>query len=264
MIALSEYHRIELAKGYQPLLDRPPQRDHVIRTVARKLIHGQPLVSGELVISGCETLEKYPRARLFPVHFRKTFYPGCFHKDPRFEYESHVKAAEIIALPPPIGFARKSFRSCFIQGTPFDRLSPFGIEPPEGNIAVAETANPARLIGLWNLMETIYGQVNQLHRNGLAHGDLFLHNVIVSLSPIGVYLIDFEQSLGEDACESPEKWGQIRREDFASILREAVFVQCGLGRQEGPLANAALKALPDLFRSERTFRAAIERKSHHG
>ena len=58
----------------------------------------------------------------------------------------------------------------------------------------------AARIGLWRLVEVLHGQVTALHRAGLVHGDLFLHNVIVSTSPIGVYPIDFEHAA--DRAES--------------------------------------------------------------
>jgi hypothetical protein len=46
--------------------------------------------------------------------------------------------------------------------------------------------------------------------------------------------------------------------DLAPLLREAVCVQCVLGRQRGPLADATWAALDRLFKAPDRFRRAIE------
>jgi hypothetical protein len=246
MIAVSPHHKIELAPQYQPLIDDPPDHDQVIHTLMRKMANGQPLIQGDLILAGADTREEYPRAKEFPVHFRKSYYPTCFHQHPDKEFEKHTLASEIIGIPAPIGTTRTTFRSCFIPGRPFPRLSPFGTEPPESNIATAQDAEATQLIALWKLLEDLYAKTQKLHANGLAHGDLFLHNVIISLSPVEVCLIDFELGVKKDDCDD-EKWEKSRLADFTEMHREAVFVQCGLGTQVGPLAEASQNALPELF-----------------
>ncbi len=261
MIHLSPHHQIELDPALMHMLERPPDRDYVVRRVSQKVVNGQPLIQGELVISGNETLDAYPLAVKYPVHFRKTYYPTCFHQHPDQEYENQLAASRIIDVPPPIGSTRTTFRSCYLPGTPFDRLSPFGVEPPERNIQIAEEHPKAACIGLWFLLNSVYTQITALHENGFAHGDLFLHNIIISPAPIGAHLIDFEQAVRRDDEMSDEVWKEKVDADLSEILKTGTFLQCALGRQEGPLSNACLKALPKLFTAHRQFKRSIERRT---
>ncbi len=246
MIRLSAHHQIELAPQYQALADNPPDHDVVILTLARKMANDQPLIQGELVVAGIQTRRQYALADAYPVHFRKTYYPTCFHQHPDVEYRNHALASEILASPPPIGSTRTSFRSCFIPGRPMDRLLPLG-EPPERGMRPARDADPLALIGFWKILEEVYAQVMRLHARGLAHGDLVLHNVVVCMAPFGVYLVDFEQARLRDDAASAEEWLGIVDADFTHVFRQALHVQCTLGRQAGALADAALEALPRLF-----------------
>ncbi len=246
-ISLSPLHQAEIDPVLEPHLEEPPTHDLIIRTVARKMANGQPLIQGDLVLAGSETRESYPLARQFPVHFRKTYYSTALHPHPRIEFEHHERAAEILGVPKPIGFTGTEFRSCFIPGKPLDKLLPFGVEPLERNITLARECDSAKLIGLWRLLEAVYEQTMLLHQAGMAHGDLFLHNVIVSLSPIGVYLIDFEQSVTSDSVPKGKSWEQVSVSDFTEVLKHAIWVQCGLGPQQGGLAERALSSIAQLM-----------------
>jgi len=205
MIELSPYHQIQLAPAWEDLRDNPPDRDQVIRTVSRKMLNDQPLIQGDLVFAGLETRAEFPLAEKYPVHFRKTYYPVAFHKPPQLEYDHHLQVSKILDVPPPIGATKNSFRSCMIPGIPLNRISPFGIEPLDRNIGVAEECESSSLIGMWGLFASVQDQVEKLHAAGIAHGDLFMHNIIISLSPIGVFLIDFELAV-EKKKVSSEDW----------------------------------------------------------
>ncbi|MEM7146953.1 MAG: lipopolysaccharide kinase InaA family protein [Verrucomicrobiota bacterium] len=246
MIPVSPQHQIDLAPQYLPLIENPPDHDQIIHTLMRKMANNQPLIQGDLVLAGADTREEYPRAKEFPVHFRKSYYPTCFHQHPDKEFEKHTIASQIIGIPAPIGTTRTTFRSCFIPGRPFPRLSPFGSEPPDSNIPVAQETEAAQLIALWKLLEELHSKTTKLHENGLAHGDLFLHNVIVALTPIEVCLIDFELAVKQSDVDD-EKWPATCQADLAEMFREAIYIQCGLGPQAGPLAEASQTALPTLF-----------------
>lgn len=261
MIELSPFHHIELAPAWEEMRDNPPDRDQVIRTVSRKLLNDQPLIQGDLVLAGLDTRAEFPLAEKYPVHFRKTYYPGAFHKPPQEEYDHHLQISRILDVPPPIGATRNSFRSCMIPGTPLNRLSPFGVEPPERNIGVAEEKDVTSLMGLWSLFETVHEQITTLHASGLAHGDLFLHNIIIPSSPIGVFLIDFELVI-EKKEVSDEAWEKACAADFDELYHGAVYIQCGLGKQNGPLAEESLGFLDDLFgNTAPRFQKAVERHS---
>ncbi len=248
-VALSPHHHAQLIPELAYLVDSPPDHDVVIRTLARKQSNGLPLIQGDLVIAGKDTLAAYPPARLYPVHFRKTYYPTAFHPPATEEFAKHERIAGLIDVAPPIGATRNSFRSCFIPGVPLSRMSPFGVEPVEQNLPVAARTEPGQLIGLWHLLDLVHGQIATLHRHGVAHGDLFLHNVIVSRSPINTCLIDFEQAVERDAACSDEDWEKREASDLEEIFRHALWVQTGLGAQPGPLGERSRESAAALLGS---------------
>lgn len=248
-VRVTPVHAIELPEALFRLVEQPPEHDFVLRRLSEKLANGEPLIQGELVVSGKDTLAQHPLAREYPVHFRKTYYPTCFHQHPDRELRRHQRAAEILPLPPPIGCTRTSFRSCFIPGQSLDKLAPFGLEPPEANLRVAEDMPIAARIGLWRLLETLHGQLSALHRAGLVHGDLFLHNVIVSTSPIGVYPIDFETAAERSEAPSDEAWRELCERDLLEVRKAATYLLCVLGPQPGELAAEVGATLEDLFPS---------------
>ena len=246
-VRVTPVHEIELQEALAPLIAHPPEHDFVMRRLSEKLANGEPLIQGELVIAGKDTLDRYPLAREYPVHFRKTYYPTCFHQDPVQELHRHQRAAEILPIPPPIGCTRTSFRSCFLPGHPLDKLAPFGLEPPDANLRFAEEMPIAARIGLWRLFEVLHGQITALHRAGLVHGDLFLHNVIVSTAPIGVYPIDFELAVERAETATDEAWRELCEQDLLELRRAAAYLLCVLGPQPGELAAEIGTRLEDLF-----------------
>jgi hypothetical protein len=246
-VRVTPVHAIELPDTLFRLVEQPPEHDFVMRRVSEKLANGQPLVQGELVIAGKDTLALYPLARQYPVHFRKTYYPTCFHQDPGQELRRHQRVAEILSLPPPIGCTRTSFRSCFLPGHSLDKLSPFELDPPEANLRVADGMPIAARIGLWRIFEALHGQLTTLHRAGLVHGDLLLHNVIVSTSPIGVYPIDFEHAVDRAETATDEAWQKLCEQDLLELRKAAAYLLCGLGPQPGELAAEVVAKVEDLF-----------------
>lgn len=236
-----------------------PQQDVIIRTIARKSANSQPLIQADLVIASQQTRMDFPQAQKYPVHFRKTYYPTAFHPHPDLEFAKHQQASEILDIPPPIGSTWREFRSCFIPGQMLSKLTPFGVEPPMANLKIAREANPACLIGLWRVLEEVYAQVTALHLSGMCHGDLFLHNVVIPHAPIGVYLIDFEQALVLDEMEDKSKWEAACQDDLSELLKHAIYVQCGLGLQAGPLATTSQKFLETLMGQDAdSFRRAMD------
>jgi hypothetical protein len=251
-----------LAEEYCHLIDRIPDRDYVVRTLVHRENSGLPLMSADLVIAGKEARNLHPLADTYPLHFRKTYYPGRLHGDPEVEFNNQQRASELIGVPPPIGHWPKGFRACFYPGKAYSRLSPFGIEPQEANIALARDLDLAHAVGLWKLLEEAFAKVQSLHDGGLAHGDLELHNFIVCPAPLEVLIIDFENAVTQEVAEPV--WRAKCVADLANLLREAVFLQCCLGQQSGALAEAALKhmdtlfTVPDRFRREIAFQAEMK------
>jgi hypothetical protein len=244
-----------LAEEYCHLIDRIPDRDYVVRTLAHRQSGDLPLMSADLVIAGKEARRLHPLAESYPLHFRKTYYPGRLHGDPEVEFSNQQRASELINVPPPIGHWPRGFRACFYPGRPYSRLSPFGVEPEEANIGIARELDLVSGIGLWKLLEEAFAQVEALHAGGLAHGDLELHNFIVCPAPLEILIIDFENAVLRGADEAT--WTTRCQADLNNILREAVFLQCALGRQEGPLAEAARRQLDSLFKAPDRFRREI-------
>jgi hypothetical protein len=255
-LAVSPRHTVVLARELYHLVEQPPRQDFVVRTLARREANGLPLMSAEMVVAGARTRQAHPGAKAYPLHFRKTYYPGRLHGDPAEEFAAHSRAAELSAIPPPIGHEADIFRSCFLPGQPYSRLTPFGADPPESNIATAQALPLATAAGLWRLAEEMLAQHLALHAGGLAHGDAQLHNCIVCPAPLEALLIDFEAAVQRQAVAAAE-WERRRALDLEPLLREATYLQCALGRQPGPLGDLAWSRLDTLFTAAESFRAAI-------
>jgi hypothetical protein len=256
-IAVSPRHTVLLAMELFPLMEKAPKQDFVVRTRARREANGLPLMTAELVIAGEETRRAHPAAKTYPLHFRKTYFPGRLHGDPQVEFERHLRASQLCATPPPIGCTSNVFRSCLVPGQSYARLTPFGGEPPENNIAKAQKLPLAEAAGLWRLAEETLGQLRLLQEGGLAHGDSELHNIIVCPAPLEPILVDFEAAMEREAMESAA-WETRCKLDLLPLLREAVYLQCALGRQPSRLGELSWNRMADLFRSPDRFRRAIE------
>ena len=264
-IQVSPRHHIALADDYLQMIDKAPREDFVVRTLARRKAGEMTLMMGELVIAGAATRDRYELARVYPLHFRKVYYPGKMHGDPQTEFELHQRASALVDVPPPIGCTPNSFRSCFLPGTPLNQLAKLGTEPDEGNIGLAQELSLASAAGLWNLAEQVFALLTRMQQGGLTHGDAHLHNFIVCPSPLEVLPIDFEIGVLKDSI-SPEAWEERCVADRQHLLKLAIYLQCALGRQRGPLADEAMSRLELLVRpadrfqrviAERTFDATI-------
>jgi hypothetical protein len=253
-----------LSREYLTFIDTPPQRDYVVRTVAKRQVGKMMLMSGDLVIASAETRKQFELADKYPFHFRKSYFPGQMHGETVDEFANHARAAELIGIPPPIGHTPNTFRSCLLPGLPYTRLSPFfGVEPQTANIAVAEKLPLASAIGLWRLCEEAFSKHLTLQAGGLAHGDAELHNLIVCPTPLEVVMIDFEGSVSKTAL-AEEAWQKRCATDLEPLLREALYLQCVLGRQDGPLGQAALKRIGQLLENPERFARAIELRASEG
>lgn len=259
LIAVSPRHSVVLAKELYILVERPPRVDFVVRTLVRREANGMPLMAAEIVVASEQTRRAHPAADTYPLHFRKTYFPGRLHGDPREEFEAQRRASELCSVPAPIGHEPDAFRSCLLPGQPYARLTPFGGEPPESNLAKAQSLPLATAAGLWRLAEEALTQHLALHEGGMAHGDAQLHNFIVCPSPLEGLLIDFESAVYRQALSASD-WERRRQLDLQPLLREAIYLQCALGRQPGPLGELAFKALPTLFKAPDGFRQAIEHR----
>jgi hypothetical protein len=259
-IAVSPRHEVLVAAEYVELVERPPKRDFVVRTLARRQSNDLVLMLAELVVAGADTRRRYPLAATYPLHFRKTYFPAQLHADPELEFESHSLASQLTLVPPPIGCSSNEFRSCLLPGQPYARLSPFGVEPEDMNMGLAEKLPLASAAGLWLLAEQALEQLLALQRGGLAHGDAELHNCIVCSSPLEPFWIDFGSAIRQDAV-TPEAWATRCNLDVVPLLREAVFLQCALGRQKGRLADLSWSRIGELFGDPERFRRAVERQA---
>jgi Lipopolysaccharide kinase (Kdo/WaaP) family len=260
LIQVSPRHAVRVGAEYAVWIKRAPRQDFVVRTIMKREANGLPLMSADIVIAGEETRASYPLADSYPLHFRKTYHPGRLHGDPREERDRQNEAAEILGIPPAIGATHQIFRSCFLPGGPYNRLSPFGKEPDEANLEPAQKLNLAAAAGLWHFLQDAYAALTRLHAAGIAHGDLELHNLIVCSSPLECILIDFEATvrkaeLGEGAFD------KRCADDFLPMLKEAILLQCALGAQPGPLADMARAKIEKLFKRPERFLSEIGEQS---
>jgi hypothetical protein len=123
---------------------------------------------------------------------------------------------------------------------------------------VAEKVPLESAAGLWLLAEQALAQLLALQEAGLAHGDAELHNCIVCPTPLELLFIDFGSSVHRSRVDA-DGWEARCARDLEPILREAVFLQCALGRQVGPLAELSWDRIDRLFPSGDRFRRVIER-----
>jgi hypothetical protein len=256
LVQVSPRHAVRVGAEYAVWIKRAPRQDFVVRTIMKREANGMPLVSADIVIAGEETRASYPLAASYPLHFRKTYYPGRLHGDPRQERDRQNEAAEILGIPPAIGATHQIFRSCFLPGTPYNRLSPFGAEPEEANLPLAKKLNLATAAGLWRLLQDAHEALTRLHAAGIAHGDLELHNLIVCGSPLECILIDFEATVRKDELDEAA-FAKRCADDFLPMLKEAVLLQCALGAQPGPLADHARERIDKLFKRPDRFLGEI-------
>lgn len=260
LIAVSPRHSVRLAQDYSVFVRTAPQADLVIRTIARREANGLPLMSADIVIAGKETRARFPLAETYPLHFRKTYYPARIHGDPRQEYARQADAAALLGLPAPIGATHNEFRTCLLPGRPYSQLSPFGEEPDERNIPIAERLSLPEAAGLYYLVSEAYRQLIALHAGGLVHQDAELHNLIVCSSPLEVIVIDFEAASTSDSL-SEDKLKAAHKGDLHHLLREAIYLECALGAQTSPISVAAQARLDELFTQPGAFRRAIARRT---
>ncbi len=262
MVELSTFHRIALAEEYEHLVKHPQRTDYSLHTVYVKEVNGQPLKQADLVIAGVETREKIPQAEKYPVHFRKTYYPQSFFTDPAIEFEATQRAAEILHAPAPVGYSKTKFRSSFIPGRTYKKLSPFGASPYDRNINLARQCPEGQLIGLWHILEEIYRQLKRLHEHRFLHGDMQLQNIIVCPSPIRAFLVDFEVSV-LDFDGPDEEWEEKCLADEEEILREAIYIQTALGQQQGELSERSVEMLSKLFPRPARFEETLKEAGLH-
>jgi hypothetical protein len=246
LIAVSPRHSVRLASEYIDLIERPPSRDFVVRTILQRKANGLMLMSAEIVIAGGETRDAFPKARSYPLHFRKTYYPARLHGDPHEEFDRQTEAAALIDIPEPIAFTSDTLRTCLLPGVPYARLSPLDVAPEEAQVRRARELDVATAAGLLRFVETAFASLEALHAGGLAHGDAELHNLVVCLSPLEALLVDFEASVRRET--TPENaWEGLVAKDLAPALREAALLQCCLGPQPTRLGELARARLDVLF-----------------
>jgi hypothetical protein len=82
----------------------------------------------------------------------------------------------------------------------------------------------------------------------------------VALAPAEAVLIDFELAKWKKDLSDAD-WQKAVRADFTELLKEAVYLQCALGRQPGPLADMAMERIVELFPSPGRFERSIRRQA---
>jgi hypothetical protein len=245
---------------YFAMIRRAPREDFVVRTLAKRMAGDEPLMVGELVIASDAVRKRFPLAATYPLHFRKTYAPGHLRGNTQTELERHTRASEVLGIPPPIGRSGGTIRSCLLPGRPLDQVLPFGGEPETSNVRRAQELGLASAAGLWLLAERALLALEALHRAEMTHGDAQLHNFIVCQAPVDVVPIDFDMSVLKGSV-AEATWAELCAEDLLPLLKAAVYLQCALGAQRGPLAELSLARMATLFPRSEPFRRAIEEQA---
>ena len=253
LIKVSPRHSVRLAQEYSHLIGRAPQRDFVVRNLVRRDANGLPLMTAELVIAGRETRERFPLASLYPLHFRKTYFPGRFHADPETEFQRHSRAVESIhCLRPLAGRARRSApvfsRANLTPPVALRRRA--GREQPGARAGNSDSRLPplaARKKLLFNSRRFMKAASRTATWNCTTSS---------SVRAIGVGAHRLRQCCGTRK-RRPRAWEKGCARDFTQLLREAVFLQCALGRQPGPLADLAWQRMDEFLKAPERFRREI-------
>jgi hypothetical protein len=260
LVQVSPRHWVTLGEDFLGMIDTAPREDFVVQTLARRKAGTVTLMMGELVIAGAATRATFEGAREFPLHFRKTYYPGRLGGDPREEFRLHALASSLIPVPHPLGATRDTFRSCLIPGVPLNRTCDLGVEPDPRNIEIARELSLAAAAGLWKFAEETLQLIDKLQAGGLSHGDTHLHNFIVCPSPLEVIPIDFEIAKAKEDCNA-ETWEARCAAEREHVFKLAIYLQSALGRGQGPLAERSLEVIEQLVTSPKLFQQAIEERT---
>lgn len=250
-IKVSPHHSIEVSPQYEDLIKEPRNEDYLLHVILNKKdAYGETLIQTELTIAGKKTLKQFPATQEYPVHFVKRYSLSSYHNDPEIEYENGLEIQKYIDISTPLGADAKTFRNCFIPGVGLDKKSPFGVEPLYRNIDIAEEAEPKDLRALWKHLESAFQHTTTLHQNNWIHGDLELHNIIVSDKPVNTYLIDLESALPRDKVDH---WENACLADLEHIMRDAIYIQCALGKKDTSLGKTSRQSLEQLFKDPEEF-----------
>jgi len=201
-----------------------PAKDEVLA-----VLYDNGAIRGEMVLTGRETIDRFPAAAKFQLHFRKTNLSDLGYH-PTEEYQHlRVLGSEAPGIAPvALGHTQCILLTEFIPGKSLLALSPFSF--PRAN--PGKIANPG---GLWAAAQAAYDAAEELHGAGWVHGDLHLDNILIT-GEGKARIIDFESlRQPQDESEFEEDNSQIL--DFAKAILRTGF--------RPPMGSLAL-ALPNL------------------
>ncbi len=228
-VAFLEAKGLSLHEGANDLVLFPIYQDYTNR--------GRLYTICECVIPGTATLSRVPAASEFGIHVRKTYVadapPIRRGETPAVEFARTTRARSRLelrhaALIRPIGHEALVYRSRAIPGISVASRSVFKdhreVKAPE---IVMSGEDLARMHGQ---ITDLHRVVSNLHKGGLAHGDLHLENALWIGDVDGFVLpIDFAAAeFREDYTEA--EWRELVFEDMREIYREALLMQLSIGR----------------------------------
>ena len=257
-IAVSPRHTVLLATELYPLVEKAPRQDFVVRTRARREANGLPLMTAELVIAGEETRQAHPPPRPIRCTFARPTSPDGCTAIRRSSSSSTCWRRSSAGRRRRSGTRPTCFAAAWCRASP-TRAS------RRSAASLPRTTSPRRRSCRWRPRRGCGGWPRKRWRScscfrsgGLAHGDAELHNIIVCPAPLEPILIDFEAAVATGRRWTSAAWEARCEQDLQPLLREAVYLQCALGRQPSPLGERSWNRLGELFRSPDRFRRAIE------
>lgn len=242
-----------LQAAYGEFVATPPREDITLLSVYENLdaSGSRPLVLGELVLAGRKTRLTVPETQRYPIHFKKTYFPGA-SGNPKDELKLTKQAADLLGgfSPKAIGADNFSIRTSIVPGVAWAAISPLckghnfvsGSRKEslgQGLHLLREGKRTPALLSYWKTLEAINTAIDRLHKK-CVHGDLHRNNILMVPQKGGFepVIIDFE-TLQDLRGLDKEEASELKADDKQELWMECAALQLVIGKQPTKLGKEA-------------------------
>ena len=187
--------------------------------------------------------QAHPAAATYPLHFRKTYFPGRLHEDPAVEFERHLLASELV---PNAAAHRPQRRRVPQLPDPRPVISRASRRSAANRRRTTSQGGEAAAGDRGGVVATRRGDAGAAARASRAAASRTATPSCTTSSsapsPLEPILIDFEAAVRRDAMTDAD-WEKRCKLDLEPLLREAVYLQCALGRQPSRLGELSWSRL---------------------